>query len=239
MSVDQDPALSGTQQTDPAATGSTPTPPAAEKMLSQSEVSRIVAREVAKAKASADGLVRERDELSARVAEFEQRAREAEESKLTAAQRAELALKRTTEKLEGERDAARKAAEMERQQRHQLLKAHAAASHVGRISSRLFNPEIAPDLEALVMGALVVEADGASERVMLRVGNDPADVEPLSTEAFTKFADARLARYFATATGSGAPHGRGANGSKGPIVPPNASPQDKIRAGLEARGAKR
>ena len=241
MTVGEDPATSGTQTTDPAATGSTQNGSAtpAEKTLPQSEVNRIVAREVAKARAGYEALTKEHQDLASRVAEYEQRAKEAEESKLTAAQRAELTMKREREKLEGERDAARKAAEGERARRHQFMKAHAAASHVGRIASKLFNAEVAPDLEAIVSNALAVEDDGqGGERLMIRLGTDPADVEALTAETFGRFADARLARYFATATGSGHPAGRGANG-KGPVVPTNASPQDKIRIGLEARSAKR
>lgn len=211
MSADQN-------NTDPAATGTTgdgaPETQHADaskgRTFTQEEVSRLVAREVGKVRAQLDPLTREREELSAKVALIEEEKRAAEEAKLSAAQRQELAAKRDREAWEKKVSDLTSLATTERAKRHDLLTRNAATSRVARAAAKLFNSEVAPDLEELVAAALSVKADADGREVVhIRLGTQ-ADTEPLTDETWATFEQSRLARYYRAEGGAGARHGGGA-----------------------------
>ena len=205
-------------------------PPAPEKTLTQSEVNAIVAREVRKARATLEPVAQEAESLKARLAEIEADRQRAEEEKLTAQQRQER-------KIAAEREAYQKQiteltarAQTETQRRHGLMMQHAAASRLGAVSSRLFNPEIATEIETLVSSAMGVEMVDGREVVTIRVGDD---VEPLET-GWQRFVDTRLSKFFKAAGGAGAAHG-GGGPAGGRASWAGMTATDKIAAGLAAQ----
>lgn len=205
-------------------------PPAPEKTLTQSEVNAIVAREVRKARATLEPVAQEAESLKARLAEIEAERARTEEEKLTAQQRQER-------KLAAEREAFQKQiaelttrAQTETQRRHGLMVQHAAASRLGAVSSKLFNPEIAPEIETLVSSAMAVEIVEGREVVTIRVGDD---VEPIET-GWQRFVDTKLSKFFKAAGGAGAAHGGGGSGG-GRASWASLTATDKIIAGLTAQ----
>lgn len=198
----------------------------AEKLYSKDELTRIVQREVGKITAEVAPL---REKLTV----LEQEKQAAEEAKLSAAQRAELESKRKTDAYEAKIAALDEAAKKERNARQQLMRSHAAANVVSRFATRLFNPEIAQDVERLVAERVVIETgpDGA-ERLALVMGA-PGDTEPLSDAVVQKFADTHLARFFKAQGGSGAQHGTGAGARAG--ARQIANPTDRMAAALATK----
>lgn len=204
--------------------------PPSEKTLTQSEVNAIIAREVRKARASLEPAAAEAESLKAKLAEIEADRQRAEEEKLTAQQRQER-------KLAAERDGYQKQiaelttrAQTETQRRHGLMVQHAAASRMSVVAQRLFNPETAPDLEAIASAAMGVELVDGREVVTIRVGDD---VEPLET-GWQRFVDAKLSKFFKAVGGAGAAHGGGGSaGGRASWVGLTAT--DKIAAGLAAQ----
>ena len=205
-------------------------PPAPEKTLTQSEVNAIIAREVRKARAMLEPAAAEAESLKARLAEIEAERVRAEEEKLTATQRQER-------KLAAERDGYQKQiadlgakAQAEMQRRHGLMVQHAAASRIGTVATRLFNAEIAPEIESLVSSAMAVEMADGREVVTIRVGDD---VEPIET-GWQRFVDAKLSKFFKAAGGAGAAHG-GSGGAGGRAAFAGMTPTEKIAASLKGR----
>lgn len=202
----------------------------AEKTLTQSEVNAILARETRKLRATFEPAVAEAESLKARLAEIEAERARAEEEKLTAQQRQDR-------KIAAERDGYQKQladlsarAQDELKRRHGLMVQHAAASRIGSVATRLFNPEIAPEIESLVSSAMAVEAIDGREVVTIRVGDD---VEPVET-GWQRFVDTKLNKFFKAAGGAGAAHG-GGGGTSGPKSWGHLSPSDRIAAGLASR----
>lgn len=204
MDAEKDPAVTGTQTPETKAAE----PAAAEKMFAQSEVNRLVGREVGAVKRERDAIAAQHAEATAKLAEYEAKAREAEEAKLTAAQREALDRKRDAEAHAKALAAVTAERDGERAKRHTVMRRQAAASKVAEIAPRLFNADLTDDLIERVLGDVVVEVDAAGvERAMLRVGTT-ADLEPVET-GWPKYVDAKLAKYFAASGGSGARHGAG------------------------------
>lgn len=197
-----------------------------EKLYSKDELTRIVQREVGKINAEVAPL---REKLTV----LEQEKQAAEEAKLSAAQRAELERKREKDAYEAKIAALDAQAKKERETRQQLMRSHAASSVVSRFAARLFNPEIAQDVERLVAERVVVEtgSDGV-ERAALVMGA-PGDTEPLSEAAVQKFADAHLTRFFKAQGGSGSQHGGTANGRT--VARQIANPTDRMAEALAQR----
>jgi nanoRNase/pAp phosphatase (c-di-AMP/oligoRNAs hydrolase) len=204
--------------------------PAPEKTLTQSEVNAILARETRKLRATFEPAVAEAESLKARLAEIEADRARAEEEKLTAQQRQDR-------KIAAERDGYQKQiadlsarAQDELKRRHGLMVQHAAASRIGSVATRLFNPEIAPEIESLVSSAMAVEAVDGREVVTIRVGED---VEPIET-GWQRFVDTKLNKFFKAAGGAGAAHGGGGSAG-GRSAFAGMSPTEKIAASLKGR----
>lgn len=200
-----------------------------EKTLTQSEVNAILAREARKLKATFEPAVAEAEALKARLAEFEAERARTEEEKLTAQQRQERKLTAERETFQKQIGALTAQAQAELTRRHGLMVQHAAASRIGTVATRLFNPEIAPEIESLVSSAMAVETVDGREVVTIRVGDD---VEPLEA-GWQRFVDTKLSKFFKAAGGAGAAHGGG--GGRGPGAQ-YASLQDYVADRLKSTG---
>ena len=224
MDIITDPAAPGS--VDPTATPATPEAPKA--TYTKDDLTRIVKREVGT-------VATERDELKARLTELETRAKEAEDAKLSATQRAENDRKRENDRRDAELKSALALASSERSKRHVAMCAGRAASLVSSVAAKLFNPRLAPHVEAIVRERLVVEDDGAGgERIAIRLGA-PGDTEPVET-GWPKLVDANLVDFFAASGGAGAQHGGGAAPSPASLA--NLSPAERIELGLRQQRGK-
>ena len=181
--------------------------PPPEKTLTQSEVNAILARETAKIERRFKEQLAALEPQARRAAELEEAARAAEEAKLSATQRAELERKREREGYEAKIKDLDARAQTETQRRHGLMVQHAAASRLGTLAARLFNPEIAEELEGIASSAMRVEVVDGREVVTIRLGTE-GDTEPLET-GWQKFVDGKLSKFFKAAGGAGAAHGGG------------------------------
>ena len=181
--------------------------PPPEKTLTQTEVNAILARETAKIERRFKEQLAALEPQARRAAELEEAARAAEEAKLSATQRAELERKREREGYEAKIKDLDARAQTETQRRHGLMVQHAAASRLGTLAARLFNPEIAEELEGIASSAMRVEVVDGREVVTIRLGTE-GDTEPLET-GWQKFVDGKLSKFFKAAGGAGAAHGGG------------------------------
>lgn len=203
-----------------------------EKLLPQSQVNDIVAREIKRAEAKFSAQLAELETLRKSHADLAAEKQAAEEAKLSATQRAELERKREREGYERRIAELDGNAKSERQRRHALLIESAAAQRVAGVAPRLFNPQLAGVVTREVASRLRVEDDGqGNERVVAVMGAE-GDREPLET-AWSKIEAEHLAPFFKAAGGAGAAHGGGAgNGTASwKDLPASA----KIAAGLQAR----
>lgn len=178
-----------------------------EKTLTQSEVNAILARERSSLERKFNERIAALEPQAKRAAELEEAARAAEEAKLSATQRAELERKREREGYEAKIKDLDARAQTETQRRHGLMVQHAAASRLGTLAARLFNPEIAEELEGIASSAMRVEVVDGREVVTIRLGTE-GDTEPLET-GWQKFVDGKLSKFFKAAGGAGAAHGGG------------------------------
>lgn len=219
-----DPPVAGDPSANPDSNGSA-TKPEVAPVYTKDDLTRIVAREVAKVTAG-------RSELEQRLAAIEEEKRAAEEAKLSATQRAELERKREREAAAAQIATLTAQAAGERTKRHEVLRAGKAASLASTIAAQVANPGLLPHVERSIAERLVVEvgADG-NERVVIRLGAD-GDNEPLES-GFPKFRDEHLMAFLKVATGSGAQHGAGAAGGRAAFA--GLSITDKIAAGLSAK----
>lgn len=222
--ITTDPPVAGDSNANPDSNGS-PAKPAPAAVYTKDDLTRIVAREVAKATAG-------RSELEQRLAAIESEKAAAEEAKLSATQRAELERKREREGYEAKVNALTAQATTERAKRHEVLRAGKAASLASTMAAQLANAGLLPHVERSIAERLVVEVgDDGAERVVIQLGA-PGDVEPLES-GFAKFRDAHLTAFLKVATGSGAQHGAGAPGGRASFA--HLSPTDKMLVGLNAK----
>lgn len=205
--------------------------PPPEKTLTQSEVNAILARETAKIERRFKEQLAALEPQARRAAELEEAARAAEEAKLSATQRAELERKRERDGYEAKIKDLDARAQTETQRRHGLMVQHAAASRLGTLAARLFNPEIAEELEGIASSAMRVEVVDGREVVTIRLGTE-GDTEPLET-GWQKFVDGKLSKFFKAAGGAGAAHGGG--GGRGGASE-FATLQDLVTARLKITG---
>ena len=205
--------------------------PPPEKTLTQSEVNAILARETAKIERRFKEQLAALEPQAKRAAELEEAARAAEEAKLSAAQRAALERNREREGYEAKIKDLDARAQTETQRRHGLMVQHAAASRLGTLAARLFNPEIAEELEGIASSAMRVEVVDGREVVTIRLGTE-GDTEPLET-GWQKFVDGKLSKFFKAAGGAGAAHGGG--GGRGGASE-FATLQDLVTARLKSTG---
>lgn len=205
--------------------------PPPEKTLTQTEVNAILARETAKIERRFKEQLAALEPQAKRAAELEEAARAAEEAKLSATQRAELERKREREGYEAKIKDLDARAQTETQRRHGLMVQHAAASRLGTLAARLFNPEIAEELEGIASSAMRVEVVDGREVVTIRLGTE-GDTEPLET-GWQKFVDGKLSKFFKAAGGAGAAHGGG--GGRGGASE-FATLQDLVTARLKSTG---
>jgi hypothetical protein len=218
-----DPPVAGDTSANPDSNGSPAKPAAA--VYTKDDLTRIVAREVAKASAG-------RSELEQRLTAIEEEKRATEEAKLSMAQRADLERKREREAAAAQIAALTARADGERAKRHDVLRAGRAASLASTIASQVANPGLLPHVERAITERLVVEVDeDGTERVVMRMGAN-GDNEPLES-GFTKFRDEHLTPFLKVATGSGAQHGSGASGGRASIA--HLSPTDKMLVGLSGK----
>ncbi len=202
-----------------------------EPMLPQSKVNEIVARETAKIERRFKEQLAALEPQAKRAAELEEAARAAEEAKLSATQRAELERKREREGFEAKIKELDVRAQTETQRRHGLMVQHAAASRLGALASRLFNPEIAEELEGIASSAMRVEVVDGREAVTIRLGTE-GDTEPLET-GWQKFVDGKLSKFFKAAGGAGVAHGGGGGRGAGSEF---TTLQDLVTARLKSTG---
>ena len=191
-----------------------------ERMLPQSEVNAIAAKERRAAEAKAVAAQKQLEEVNARLAAYEEERRQAEEAKLSAAQRQELEQKRLREGYEKRIAELDTSAKKERELRHTALKAQKAASLAGSVAQKLYSDKALPFIEQTIASRLVIEVgDDGAERVVLRMGA-PGDHEPLET-GWPKLLDAEIApAFFRQQEGTGASHGRGTSrGGNGYTTP--------------------
>ena len=205
--------------------------PPPEKTLTQSEVNAILARERSNLERKFNERIAALEPQAKRAAELEEAARAAEEAKLSATQRAELERKREREGYEAKIKDLDARAQTETQRRHGLMVQHAAASRLGTLAARLFNPEIAEELEGIASSAMRVEVVDGREVVTIRLGTE-GDTEPLET-GWQKFVDGKLSKFFKAAGGAGAAHGGG--GGRGGASE-FATLQDLVTARLKITG---
>ena len=205
--------------------------PPPEKTLTQSEVNAILARERSNLERKFNERIAALEPQAKRAAELEEAARAAEEAKLSATQRAELERKREREAFEAKIKDLDARAQTETQRRHGLMVQHAAASRLGTLAARLFNPEIAEELEGIASSAMRVEVVDGREVVTIRLGTE-GDTEPLET-GWQKFVDGKLSKFFKAAGGAGAAHGGG--GGRGGASE-FATLQDLVTARLKSTG---
>lgn len=205
--------------------------PPPEKTLTQSEVNAILARERSNLERKFNERIAALEPQAKRAAELEEAARAAEEAKLSATQRAELERKRERESFEAKIKDLDARAQTETQRRHGLMVQHAAASRLGTLAARLFNPEIAEELEGIASSAMRVEVVDGREVVTIRLGTE-GDTEPLET-GWQKFVDGKLSKFFKAAGGAGAAHGGG--GGRGGASE-FATLQDLVTARLKSTG---
>lgn len=205
--------------------------PPPEKTLTQTEVNAILARETAKIERRFKEQLAALEPQARRAAELEEAARAAEEAKLSATQRAELERKRERDGYEAKIKDLDARAQAETQRRHGLMVQHAAASRLGTLAARLFNPEIAEELEGIASSAMRVEVVDGREVVTIRLGTE-GDTEPLET-GWQKFVDGKLSKFFKAAGGAGAAHGGG--GGRGGASE-FATLQDLVTARLKSTG---
>lgn len=205
--------------------------PPPEKTLTQSEVNAILARERSNLERKFNERIAALEPQAKRAAELEEAARAAEEAKLSATQRAELERKREREGYEAKIKDLDARAQTETQRRHGLMVQHAAASRLGTLAARLFNPEIAEELEGIASSAMRVEVVDGREVVTIRLGTE-GDTEPLET-GWQKFVDGKLSKFFKAAGGAGAAHGGG--GGRGGASE-FATLQDLVTARLKSTG---
>ena len=205
--------------------------PPPEKTLTQSEVNAILARERSSLERKFNERIAALEPQAKRAAELEEAARAAEEAKLSATQRAELERKREREGYEAKIKDLDARAQTETQRRHGLMVQHAAASRLGTLAARLFNPEIAEELEGIASSAMRVEVVDGREVVTIRLGTE-GDTEPLET-GWQKFVDGKLSKFFKAAGGAGAAHGGG--GGRGGASE-FATLQDLVTARLKSTG---
>lgn len=204
----------------------------AEKMLSQSEVNAIVARETKRVMSKVAADLGEFDTLKTRLAEIEAEKAAAEEAKLSATQRQELERKREREAFEKRITELDTSAKGEREKRHQLLVEHAAAQRVSGIAGKLFNPALASTVTREISALLRVESDAdGAERVVAVMGAE-GDREPLET-AWSKIEAERLTKFFKAEGGAGAAHGSGNAGGRAAFA--GMSSTEKIAAALGRR----
>lgn len=201
-----------------------------DKRFSQAEVNAMIAKDRRKLEerlSQTDGIAKELEALR-------EEKRVAEEAKLSKTQREELDRKREREAYEKKIADLAAAAATERDKRHATARGHKAASLVGTIAARLYSEKAAPHIEALIASRLVVEAQAdGSERLMLRMSDASADLEPIDT-AWPKFCDAEIApAFFKAQGGAGSQHGTGAGAGRTAWA--HLSPADKIMAGLGAK----
>lgn len=205
--------------------------PPPEKTLTQREVNAILARERSNLERKFNERIAALEPQAKRAAELEEAARAAEEAKLSATQRAELERKREREGYEAKIKDLDARAQTETQRRHGLMVQHAAASRLGTLAARLFNPEIAEELEGIASSAMRVEVVDGREVVTIRLGTE-GDTEPLET-GWQKFVDGKLSKFFKAAGGAGAAHGGG--GGRGGASE-FATLQDLVTARLKSTG---
>ena len=205
--------------------------PPPEKTLTQSEVNAILARERSNLERKFNERIAALEPQARRAAELEEAARAAEEAKLSATQRAELERKRERDGYEAKIKDLDARAQTETQRRHGLMVQHAAASRLGTLAARLFNPEIAEELEGIASSAMRVEVVDGREVVTIRLGTE-GDTEPLET-GWQKFVDGKLSKFFKAAGGAGAAHGGG--GGRGGASE-FATLQDLVTARLKITG---
>lgn len=205
--------------------------PPPEKTLTQSEVNAILARERSNLERKFNERIAALEPQAKRAAELEEAARAAEEAKLSATQRAELERKRERDGYEAKIKDLDARAQTETQRRHGLMVQHAAASRLGTLAARLFNPEIAEELEGIASSAMRVEVVDGREVVTIRLGTE-GDTEPLET-GWQKFVDGKLSKFFKAAGGAGAAHGGG--GGRGGASE-FATLQDLVTARLKSTG---
>lgn len=232
-----DPAATGAQAPDAAVTAAKlDTTAPAERMLSQSEVNRIVAKERGQVERQLAEERAARAEVEKRVADIDRARQEAEDSKLSQAQRAEKERERERKALETERDAFRAQAESERAERQSMKRLTEASRRVAGIAPRLFDARLSEHVSRIVADALVVEVVDGKERLALRTDEG---LESYDDAAWERFVAAKLAPFFKAEGGSGAPHGAGNNGR--PMSPDalRAIPTgERIALGLRQRASR-
>ncbi len=231
MAIDDttDPTASGASA-DPSSSGTAPT---GEKLYTKAEHTATIQRETAKERAARLEVERQRDELAAKLSEYETKAREAEEAKLNASQRAELERKREREALTAERETWKATAEKERSLRHGALLDEAATRKTSAIASRFSHSDLTKDAARDVRAHLVVQADASGvESVVWQ--HAPGDTVPLE-EGFKAYEESgALSRFYRVATGSGAQHGAGSPaGGRASFA--HLTSTDKIAVGLSPK----
>lgn len=221
-------ANTGTETTTEAKGTEAKAPPP--KTFTQDEVNAFLARE----KRALHERLSNAETAAAELAKLREEMRQQEEAKLSATQRAELERKRERdayEKRVAELDAL---AKREREMRHATLREQRAAETVAGFAAKLLNERLATTVKRELASRLVVEqqADG-TERLMVRMSDAAADLEPAET-GLVKIVDTEIApTFFRAQGGSGAQHGSG-NGASANAWK-HLSPSDKIAAGLAAK----
>lgn len=230
MAIDDttDPTASGASA-DPSSSGA----PVGEKFYTKAEHTATILRETAKERAARVAIEQQLADTNAKLAEYETKAREAEEAKLNASQRAELERKREREKLEAERETWKATAEKERALRHGALLDEAATRKTSAIASRLSHSDLTKDAARDVRAHLVVQADASGvESVVWQ--HAPGDTVPLE-EGFKAYEESgALSRFYRVATGSGAQHGAGSPAGGRPSFA-HLTSTDKIAVGLSPK----
>lgn len=218
-----------TPQASPATPAPAPEGAPSERMLPQSQVNAIVAREKAALAAQRDEMAQRAKAAEERLAALDAARAAEEESKLSVTQRMENERKREREALEKAANEARSMVASERNLRRQKDVRYEASRRVASIAPRLFSPELTDDVTELVSRALEVEEVDGRERLAIRINGE---LETYTDEAWQRFADARLSRYFRGEPGSGGPHGNG-NG-RGPARTDwqKMTPAEKIALGI-------
>ena len=203
------PANAGDTAGNPSSNGSD----AAEKILPQSKVNEIVAKEKAAVARSYEEKLKAYEATAQELAELRAEKQKADEAKLSAAERATREQQRRDDAITKERAELIGKAERAERRRIDEKRSTLASRKAATIASKLSSPELAEDVAEKIAHRIVVRDDGkGGDLVMFRMSDAEDDVEPFE-EGFKKWeAAGSLARFMRVEGGSGARHGSGAGG---------------------------
>lgn len=205
------PANAGDTAGNPSSNGSDAS---AEKILPQSKVNEIVAKEKAAVARSYEEKLKAYEATAQELAELRAEKQKADDAKMSAADREKRERERRDEAIAKERAELTARAERAERRRVDEKRAVLATRKASLLAGKLSSPELAEDVAEKVAGRIVIRDDGkGGDAIFFRMSESEEDLEPFE-EGFKKWeAAGSLARFMRVEGGSGARHGSGAGGA--------------------------